>query len=148
MVPFSIILVVEFCGTIYKKLKNMDKNLQKMIAPRWCEEQNGVFVPLIGKVLEAKKLTPEPMTWYDFMDLAKAQGKQVATKEELLQMYLQKDEINAILKEHDGDLLEGWFGSSSEYDSNHEWIVNFGSGNCVRTNKFNSYLARAVAALQ
>ena len=126
----------------------MTKELKEMIAPRWCEEQNGVFVPLIGKVLEAKNLTSEPMTWYDFMDFAKAQGKQVATKEELLQLYLQKDEINAILKEHDGDLLEGWFGSSSEYYRGNEWIVNFGSGYCHYADKGNSNLARAVAALQ
>ncbi|MGM9767435.1 MAG: hypothetical protein ACI3Z0_03080 [Candidatus Cryptobacteroides sp.] len=126
----------------------MTKELKEMIAPRWCEEKNGVFVPLIGKVLEAKNLAPEPMTWYDFMDLAKAQGKQVATKEELLQMYLQKDEINAILKEHDGDLLEGWFGSSSEYSRGNEWVVDFGSGHCYGTTKTLSYLARAVAALQ
>lgn len=126
----------------------MTKELKEMIAPRWCEEKNGVFVPLIGKVLEAKNLTPEPMTWYEFMDLAKAKGKQIATKEELLQMYLQKDEINAILKEHDGDLLEGWFGSSSEYDRNNEWVVHFGSGGCGNASKYGSHLARAVAALQ
>ena len=40
-----------------------------------------------------------------------------------------------------------WFGSSSEYNRNNEWIVNFGSGNCNNTNKNNSNLARAVAAL-
>lgn len=126
----------------------MTKDLKEMIAPRWCEEQNGVFVPLIGKVLEAKNLAPEPMTWYDFMDLAKKQGKQVATKEELLQMYLQRDEINAILQEHGGDQLEGWFGSSSESFRVNEWIVDFGSGYCGTTSKTYSGLARAVAALQ
>ena len=40
-----------------------------------------------------------------------------------------------------------WFGSSSEYNSNNEWIVNFGSGNCNNTNKNNSNLSRAVVAL-
>lgn len=126
----------------------MTKELKEMIAPRWCEEQNGVFVPLIGKVLEAKSLTSELMSWYDFMDLAKAQGKQVATREELLQMYLQKDEINAILKEHDGDLLEGWFGSSSEYNRYYGWIVHFGSGKCSNTHKTYSDLVRTVVELQ
>lgn len=119
-----------------------------MIAPRWCEEQNGVFVPLIGKVLEAKNLTSAPMPWYNFMDLAKAKGKQIATKDELLQMYLQKDEINAILKEHDGDLLEGWFGSSSEYNRSSDWVVYFGSGICYSTYKHISHSARAVAELR
>ena len=40
-----------------------------------------------------------------------------------------------------------WFGSSSEYNSNNEWIVNFGSGNCNNTNKNNSNVSRAVVAL-
>lgn len=126
----------------------MTKELKEMIAPRWCEEQNGVFVPLMGKVLEAKNLNPEPMTWYDFMDMAKAKGKQIATKDELLQMYLQKDEINAILKEHDGDLLEGWLGSSSEYNRYREWFVYFDSGFCGHTDKDYPVPARTVAPLR
>lgn len=32
-------------------------------------------------------------------------------------MYSQKDDINKILKEHGGDILDNWFGSSSEYYS-------------------------------
>lgn len=40
-----------------------------------------------------------------------------------------------------------WFGASSEYNLTNNWIVNFGSGNCNNTNKNNSNLARAVAAL-
>lgn len=126
----------------------MTKELKEMIAPRWCEEQNGVFVPLIGKVLEAKNLTPELMNWYDFMDLARSKGKQVATIEELLQMWLQRDEINAILKEHDGDLLKGWFGSSSEYNRRGERIVHFDSGEISVAFKSYSSLVRAVVELQ
>lgn len=126
----------------------MTKGLKGMIAPRWCEEQNGVFVPLIGKVLEAKNLTPELMNWYDFMDLARSKGKQVATIEELLQMWLQRDEINAILKEHDGDLLEGWFGSSSEYNRRGERIVHFDSGEISVAFKSYSSLVRTVVELQ
>lgn len=118
------------------------------MTPRWCEEQNGVFVPIIGKVIEAKNLTSEPTTWYDFMNKAKTQGKQVATREELLMLYRQKDEINAILKEHNGDLLEGWIGSSSEYNKLCEWFVHFDAGICTITYKYSSHMARAVAELQ
>ena len=63
-------------------------------------------------------------------------------------MYLQKDEINKILKKHGGDMLDTWFGSSSEYDSPGEWIVNFGSGNCINTFKINSHASRAVVDLK
>ena len=39
-------------------------------------------------------------------------------KDEVLQMYLQRDEINKILKEHNGDTLAfDYFNSSSEFNS-------------------------------
>ena len=124
----------------------METKLKEMIVPRWIEEQQGVYIPLINKVL-LKDNVPE-MSYNDYMDYAKECSVQIATKEELLQMYLQKEEINIILKEHNGDLLDGWFGSSSEHNSYSEWFVNFGSGYCFFTGKSNSYLSRAVVALK
>lgn len=124
----------------------MNDKLKEMIAPRWIEEQKGVYIPLIDKVL-LKDNVPE-MPYDDYMDYAEANNKQIATKEELLQMYIQKDEINKILEENNGDLLDGWFGSSSEYSSNLEWFVNFGSGGCYTAYKRNSNLSRAVVELK
>lgn len=123
----------------------MDRNLKEMIAPRWIEEQQGVYIPLIDKVLLKDNVLSMP--YHDYMSYAKERNVQIATKEELLQMYLQKEEINNILKEHNGDLLDGWFGSSSEYSLYSEWVVYFGSGNCSFTHKDNSILSRAVVAL-
>lgn len=124
----------------------MNESLKEMIAPKWIKEQQGVYVPLIDKVL-LKDNVPS-MPYNDFMRYAKDNNVQIATKEELLQMYLQRDEINNILKEHNGDLLDSWFGSSSEYSSLYEWFVNFESGGCLQTHKFYSYLSRAVVALK
>ena len=81
-----------------------------MIAPRWCEEQNGVYVPLIGKVLEADNLAAEAMCYQDIMKLAQEQGKQVATRTELFQLFLQKDEINEILAD-----CPGQYGAAYRY---------------------------------
>lgn len=126
----------------------MTEEFKEMIAPRWCEEHNGIFVPIIGKIIEAKNLVaPEPMNWYDFMNLAKTQGKQVATRKELIMLYRQKDEINAILKEHDGDLLEGRFGASSEYNKLCGWFIDFSYGFCIIIYKTDSFLARTVKEL-
>jgi len=124
----------------------MNKNLKEMITPRWVEEQQGVYIPLIDKVL-LKDNVPS-MPYDDYMKYAEEHNIQIATKEDLLQMYLQKEEINNILKEHNGDLLDDWFGSSSESYSAHEWVVNFGSGDCGCTYKHYSYLSRAVVALR
>ena len=118
-----------------------------MIAPRWIEEQQGVYIPLIDKVL-LKDNVPS-MPYGDFMEYAKANNVQIATKEELLRMYLQKEDINRILKEHNGDdLPDSWSGSSSEYSSSHMWFVSLGSGSCYYTSKYHSYPGRAVVALK
>jgi len=124
----------------------MNKNLKEMITPRWVEEQQGVYIPLIDKVL-LKDNVPS-MPYDDYMKYAEEHNIQIATKEDLLQMYLQKEEINNILKEHNGDLLDAWFGSSSEYLSAYEWLVDFSSGYCYYAYKTNSDPSRAVVALR
>ncbi len=124
----------------------MDKQLQQMIAPRWVEEQQGIYIPLIDKVLLKDNVSSMP--YHDYVTYAKKHNIQIATKEELLQMYLQKEGINNILKEYNGDLLDSWFGSSSETGPFYEWIVYFDSGNCTTTFKHISLLSRAVVALK
>lgn len=124
----------------------MNDKLKELIQPYWVEEQQGVYIPLIDKVLLKDNVPAMP--YHDFMEYAKSNGVQIATRDELLQIYLQKDEINKILKEHNGDMLDTWFGSSSEYYSTRKWFVNFGSGYCGTTFEFNSYVSRAVVDLK
>lgn len=124
----------------------MNDKLKELIQPYWVEEQHGVYIPLIDKVL-LKNNVPE-MPYGDYMEYAKSNGVQIATKDELLQMYLQKDEINKILREHNGDMLDSWFGSSSEYGLYYEWFVNFGSGFCYYATKLNYSASRVVVDLK
>lgn len=124
----------------------MNDKLKELIQPYWVEEQQGVYIPLIDKVL-LKNNVPE-MPYGDYMEYAKSNGVQIATKDELLQMYLQKDEINKILREHNGDMLDTWFGSSSEYGLYYEWFVNFGSGYCYYATKLNYSASRVVVDLK
>lgn len=124
----------------------MNDKVKKIIQPYWVEEQQGVYIPLIDKVLLKDNVPAMP--YDDFMEYAKTNGVQIATKDELLQMYSQKDDINKILKEHGGDILDNWFGSSSEHLSLYEWFVNFGSGNWSYSSKHYSYVSRAVVDLK
>ena len=124
----------------------MNSKLKEQIQPYWVEEQQGVYIPLIDKVL-LKNNVPE-MPYGDYMEYAKSNGVQIATKDELLQMYLQKDEINKILREHNGDMLDTWFGSSSKYGLYSEWLVNLVYGYCYYTTKYNSIVSRAVVDLK
>ena len=118
-----------------------------MIAPYWSEEHQGVVIPLLNKVLDAKNLSPKPLNWYENMELAKEKGREWMTKEDFHILYWQKDDINKILADHGGDLLEGWYGSSSESFSSTYWIVLFSSGNCCTFYKGSSGVARGLVAL-
>lgn len=122
----------------------MNDKLKELIQPYWVEEQQGVYIPLIDKVL-LKNNVPA-MSYDDYMEYAKSNGIQIATKDELLQMYLQRSEINKILKEHNGDIFNAWVGSSSEYGSDNMWFVNFGSGDCGGTNKSYYNVSRAIVS--
>ena len=113
----------------------MNSKLKEQIQPYWVEEQQGVYIPLIGKVL-LKNNVPA-MSYYDYMEYAKSNGVQIATIDELLQMYLQRGEINKILKEHNGDIFNA---------SDNMWFVNFGSGDCGGTNKSYSNVSRAIVS--
>lgn len=124
----------------------MNDKVKKIIQPYWVEEQQGVYIPLIDKVL-LKDNVPA-MSYAKFIEYAKTNRVEIATKEELLQMYSQKDDINKILKEHGGDILDNWFGSSSEHLSLYEWFVNFGSGNWSYSSKHYPYVSRAVVDLK
>lgn len=125
----------------------MNDKLKELIQPYWVEEQQGVYIPMIDKVL-LKNNVPE-MSYYNYMAYAESNGVQIATKDELLQMYLQRDQINKILKEHNGDTLAfACFGSSSEFNSLYVWFVHFGSGYCHYSNKSYSSVSRTVVDLK
>ena len=124
----------------------MNNKLKEQIQPYWVEEQQGVYIPLIDKVL-LKDNVPA-MLYYDYMEYAKSNGVQIATKDELLQMYLQKDEINKILREHNGNILDTWVGSSSEYNLYCVFIITFGIGYCHHAFKSYPYVSRTVVDLK
>ena len=136
----------------------MTKELRAMIAPRWCEEQNGVYVPLIGKVLEADNLAEKAMCYQDIMNLAQKQWKQVTTRAELFQLFLQKDEINEILAEHGCNVLTGWYCASDLVDEIYDQLsppligrpfaLDFNSGQSGFWSTTHKLKARTVAPLK
>lgn len=118
--------------------------------PYWDEERGGVAIPLLGIVLDAKNLAKED--WSSARTLCAAAGQRMFTKSEAYILMWQKDEINAILKEHNGDLLDGWFWTDTEdedpeYSASIAWYVIFGGGYFYFNVKNSTYIVRAVAAL-
>lgn len=118
-------------------------------SPYWDEERGGVVVPLLGIVLDARNIAGDE-TWDDARTLCAAAGQRMFTKQEAYLLMWQKEQINAILKEHHGDLLDGWFWTDTEhekYSGYYAWYVYFGSGTFSSSNKHNTFTVRAVAAL-
>lgn len=118
--------------------------------PYWDEERGGVAIPLLGIVLDAKNLAKED--WSSARTLCAAAGQRMFTKSEAYILMWQKDEINAILKEHNGDLLDGWFWTDTEdedpeHSATYAWYVYFGSGYFVSYYNYYTCIVRAVAAL-
>ena len=119
--------------------------------PYWDEELGGVAIPLLGIVLDAKNLA-EKEDWSSARTLCAAAGQRMFTKSEAYILMWQKDKINAILKEHNGDLLDEWFWTDTEYEdtkysATHAWCVGFGSGHFGNGGKLNTFTVRAVSAL-
>ena len=64
----------------------MNNKLKELIQPYWVEEQQGVYIPLIDKVLLKENVPAMP--YLDSMKYAKTNGVQIATRDDLLQIYL------------------------------------------------------------
>lgn len=114
--------------------------------PTWDEERKAVFIPIINKYLDAKHSEKE-MAWDEAMAYAKKAGKELPSKHEMFAILFFKDEINAILEEHGGDLLTEWAWASTEYSASYAWGVYFNNGNVLNTGKYNFGYVRAVAAI-
>lgn len=114
--------------------------------PTWDEERKAVFIPIINKYLDAKHSEKE-MTWDEAMAYAKKAGKELPSQHEMFAILFFKDEINAILEEHGGDLLTEWAWASSEYSAYGAWVVTFNNGYVLNSSKYLNNSVRAVAAI-
>ena len=117
------------------------------LVPYWDEERQAVFVPVINKFVDAKRLTEDEVTWEKGMELAKNAGKELPSQHDMFALLLFKDEINTIIEEHDGDILEGWEWASSECNAGNAWLVGFSNGTVSVSGKYYGGCVRAVAAI-
>ena len=139
-----------------RRIKELDQDPKVLIddlttRPYWDEERGGVVIPLLGIVLDARNLL-EKASWDTARTMCSTAGTRMFTKQEAYVLMWQKDAINDILKEHNGDLLDGRFWTDTEdedpeYSAASAWFVNFGSGYFVSHYKYYSFTVRAVAAL-
>jgi hypothetical protein len=97
-------------------------------------EQNGekgvrLCVGDVDIFIEAHNIdNGEEFEWKKAMARLEEVGKRTFDKHEMYLITAYKDEINAKLKEIDGDELDGYYWSSTEYNSNTAWYVHFSDG--------------------
>ena len=118
-------------------------------SPYWDDERGGVVVPLLGIVLDARNIADDE-SWDTARALCAAAGQRMFTKKEAYVLMWQKDQINALLEAHHGDLLDGWFWTDTEYEkysATGAWCVYFGTGVFDFSSKYFTFTVRAVAAL-
>lgn len=116
------------------------------IRPRWNAEHNGVFVPIINKVIQLKDLS-KSATWHGALKLAKDAGGELMSRKDADIIHYFLEDINRILREHGGDPIESYHWTSMEYNAANAWSVSFDSGYVGTTGKSYGFAARAVVAL-
>lgn len=112
--------------------------------PYWDEEL-GVVLPALRKYLFPKSLGE--MTWEKGMKAAENAGGKMFDKREAYYLLYWEDEINRILKEHGGDILQGLTWTSLEGSATNAWYVGFSSGYLYVSYKYGTNQVRALAAL-
>lgn len=116
--------------------------------PYWDDELNGVVIPQLHVVLDAKNMDDgREHTWPEAMKMAANAGKRLFSRDEAHLLVYLKDSINALLEAHGGDPLDGYFWTSLEYNPANAWCVGFGSGGTGNYSKGYTFTVRPVAAL-
>lgn len=107
-----------------------------------------IFVPLFNyKEDEKNNFSWNEAIKIDFSYFNVA-GMILPTIQMLSLIFLNKKYINSKIKELGGDILEGYFWSSTEYNSNLAWRLNVTNGTRLYTNKGNNHYVRPVLALK
>ena len=104
------------------------------------------------EISRKKRQEAEAAQWcYDYAEDGVKQGEAfLPSLTELEKLFANKAAINASLNALGVALLEGWYWSSTEYDSNGAWTLRMADGVRLYGSKYNNYsrYVRPVLALK
>lgn len=107
-----------------------------------------IFVPLFNyKEDEKNNFSWNEAIKIDFSYFNVA-GMILPTIQMLSLIFLNKKYINSKIKELGGDILEGYFWSSTEYDGNYAWVLSVYNGGRYGITKTDYNYVRPVLALK
>lgn len=130
-------------------LKASGSSYEAITTPFWSEEQKGVVIPTISKVIPLFEPTEDELTWKEAMDLAKSLDQQLPTIEEWHEIRRHRNVINELLASKGGDTIAATnFWASTEYNQTYAWYVTFGSGTAGNSYKYNTFYCRPLAAFK
>ena len=98
-------------------------------------------------LLDIRDLTDKEVKWDEAMKLAASNGVKLPTKQMWSLVGAFIDEINAVIKELGGDILENWYWAASEYYSIYAWIFGATGGYLDHDRKVYAYSCRGSLAL-
>lgn len=130
-------------------LKASGSSYEAITTPFWSEEQRGVVVPTIGKVIPLFQPSEDRKTWHEAMKLAEELGQQLPTVEEWHEIRRHRNVINEILASKGGDTITAtYFWACTEGSQYYAWYVFFGSGYTYGNYKYSDFYARPLAAFK
>lgn len=132
----------------HELIKASGSSFEALVTPFYSEEDGGVVIPTIMKVIPLHRPKDYDVTWKAAMDIAKESDMTLPTVEELQHIKLWKDHINTLLAEHGGDQLHGHFWTCTEYSQNVAWGVYFSSGYTGYGSKYYTGYCRPLAAFK
>lgn len=116
-------------------------------------DQSKTIAGILCNVTDTHEIAIMPVESKERINFDEAQqfcqsaGGRCPTIDELTGIYLNKDKINASLKDAGlPELKESWYWSSTEYNSYSAWTLYMGNGLRYGSNKDNDYYVRPVLA--
>lgn len=114
---------------IVKKLKA--DGTGETLRPVWDEEQKAVRLPALECLLDPASLAVAPLCWDRAAEEAEKRGGRLASREEMTVVCLQKDAIDALLKQRGFPVLDASDGplwSSTIHAPGLAWCVSLRGG--------------------
>lgn len=108
----------------------------------------GIFVALQDAGEKDEDGDSQEYTWEDTMRVSLPEGYRVPDIRELTLIHLNIDDVNAGLSAAGGEKLEGYYWSSTEYNSGSAWTLTMNNGHRNYFNKYYNYYVRPVLALK
>lgn len=142
--------IMEVCKSEDEAKQTLGCGRKHIVASPYIDETGKKWVRVKDRkydfLLDINDLTDHEVKWDDAMQLVKDNGVTLPTKEmwSLVGAFL--PEINAVIEQLGGDILDDWYWSASECSSGYAWIFNASYGYLDYNYKVYGYSCRGSLA--